>query len=219
MKIDYTFKNESLLEKALTHPSLYKDDRLKSYERLEFFGDKVLNFILAELLFQKHPDASEASLSVMHSNLANTKCIVDVAQDIALGDFIKMELSEVRNLGKENSKVLENAMEAVIGAIYLDSDLAQTQEVVAGLWSKYIDDLETISQRDSKSMLQEWAQKHTKPIPEYTVKQKTGDSHNPVFTIEVAIQGLEPITAEGPSKKSAQQKAAAKLLNIIKNNE
>ncbi len=217
MKIDYIFKDNKLLEKALRHPSTCKDNKSDSYERLEFFGDKVISLLIAELLWEKHPNASEAELSVMHSNLVNTKCLAEVASKIDLGSSIQMDAGEELNKGRTNAKILENAIEALIGAIYLDSDHLTTAKIVRNLWDGHLHDMASIQLRDSKSILQEWAQKNGKPIPEYKVTSEIGNAHNPVFTIEVTVQGIEPASASGTSKKIAQQEAAKNLLKRINN--
>ena len=215
MKIDYSFKDPTLLKKALTHPSLCRDNKEQSYERLEFFGDKILSLVIAKLLWDNHPDASEADLSVMHSNLVNTKCLAEVASKIDLGSSIQMEAGEELNKGRTNAKILENAMEALIGAVYLDSDFNTITEFVSNLWADHLSDTSSTQQRDAKSILQEWAQKNGKPIPEYTVISELGNAHNPIFVIQVSVDGVEPVTAEGSSKKTAQQIAAKKLLKNI----
>ncbi len=215
MKIDYAFKNQALLKTALTHPSVCKDNKEQSYERLEFFGDKVLSLIIAKLLWEKHANASEAELSVMHSNLVNTTCLAEIASKIDLGSSINMDAGEIQNKGRTNAKILENALEALIGAIYLDSDYQATTAIVSELWADHISDIQSTLKRDAKSLLQEWAQKNGKPIPVYKVINEIGDAHNPTFTIEVSVDGLEPVAAEGTSKKTAQQLAAKTLLSKI----
>ncbi len=215
MKINYIFKDPSLFKIAMTHPSATREKKLHSYERLEVFGDRVLSLIIAKLLWEKHPEASESELSVMHSNLVNTNCLAEIASSIDLGSSIDMDAGEVQNKGRTNAKILENALEALIGAIYFDSNYEATTKVITDLWSKHISDVQTTLKRDAKSLLQEWAQQNGKPIPLYTVINEIGNAHNPTFTIQVSVEGIEPVTAEGLSKKTAQQAAAKKLLSKI----
>jgi ribonuclease-3 len=217
MKINYSFKDLDLKKRALTHPSACRENKEESYERLEFLGDKILNFVIADLLWIQYPNTSEAHLSVMHSNLVNTTCLAKIANSIDLGSALHLDASEERNKGRSKSKILENSLEAIIGAIYLDSDLKTVKALIADLWKDSIEDSAMITQRDAKSLLQEWAQKYGKPIPVYKVKNSEGDSHNPIFTIEVNVEGMLPCEAIGSSKKIAQQNAATKMLDIINN--
>lgn len=217
--IDYTFKNKDLLSEALTHPSLCNDQNNKglNYERLEFLGDRVLGLAISEILFKKHPDLNEGQLAVIHANLVNSKCIADVAKKINLGDMIIMDHGEESIGGRSNPKNLENAMEAMIGAIYLDSNYETTSNIIYSLWEDYIKVSASMNKRDNKSELQEWCQQRHLPLPVYSVSDQSGPSHSPLFKMLVEINDMYQGEGIGKSKKTAELDAAGNLLNKLKN--
>lgn len=211
MKINYTFKNQELLNTALTHPSFNKQSKSSDFQRLEFFGDKVISMVLAEILMNNFPDANEAELSIMLSNLVNTKALSELALELNIDKSILID----HGTSALKPKILEDAMEAIIGAIYLDSDFKTTSDLLAELYAERVIRAEKNITKDPKSLLQEWAQKHGKPIPEYKIIAQTGDAHNPTFTIAAVVEGMGEATAMGTSKKEAQMLAAQKMLLII----
>lgn len=213
--IEYKFKDKNLLKTALTHPSATKNDRSKSYERLEFLGDKLIGVIVAAKLWESYPDASEAQLSVMHANLVNTKTMAQAAKILSLDRQIIVDKGEEAKGGRENLNILEDAMEAYAAAIYLDSDMETLAEFINNLWDKFVSNAVVIQERDSKSMLQEKVQKMGKSIPIYTVVERQGSAHSPTFTMSVSIEGFESVTANGKTKKEAQQAAARLMLEKI----
>lgn len=214
----YKFKDESLLNHALTHPSVNKNDKSKSYERLEFLGDKIIGLIIANELWKKYPEASEADLSVMHGNLANTETMSKICKKIGLDKLIILDKGEELRGGRSNQNILEDAMEAYIAAIYLDSDFSNASNYVSTYWGEFVDNCSVIRERDAKSILQETAQKMGKDIPVYKVINTEGSAHSPIFTIEVIVNGFDPVTSIGNNKKDAQQAAAKLMLQKISEN-
>lgn len=217
MKIKYNFKNPELLKIALTHPSVKKSKNKdnNNYERMEFLGDSVLNLIIADLVYNSYQSYSEGKLSVIHANLVNTKSIAQVAQSIDLGKHMILDTGEEILGGRTNPKNLENVMEALIGAVYLDSNYDTIKEIVTQLWRKLIKNHDKIIKKDDKSSLQEWTQKTYNQLPVYKIENKEGLSHDPTFKVSVHVKNVGKEYAEGKSKKQAEQIAAKKMLNKI----
>lgn len=219
--INYKFKNKELLEEALTHPSVNKrnsENQIVSYERLEFLGDSVLNMIVSSMLFKLFPEEKEGALAKRKTDLVCGSTIAKVAKEIGLANFIIMNNSERFNGGKDNLKNLENALEALIGAIYIDSGFENVEKFITQRWKKLATD-KLDPPQDSKTLLQEWTQKNKLPLPEYKVVKQAGPPHNPEFTVSVCIKGHEEECACAFSKKAAEQKAAELMcekLNISK---
>jgi len=216
--LNYEFKNEKLLEEALTHPSLsYRKEKKFNYERLEFFGDSILSFIIIEYLFKKYPKEKEGELSKRKAGLVCTYCIAKVAKGIKLNDYIYMSKGEKSEGGLGNEKNLENTLEALIGALYLDAGMEKTKEFVLKYWKPFADDFKE-PPRDPKTRLQEWTQRNKKSLPQYKLIKKEGIDHEPKFFIELEIEGLKSITESGTSKKAVQKLLAVNMVNYIKKN-
>lgn len=219
--INYKFQNSELLDEALTHPSVNKRNirnQAVSYERLEFLGDSVLNMVISAMLFKLFPEEKEGALAKRKTDLVCGSTIAKVAQEIGLGEFIIMNKSERFNGGRDNLKNLENALEALIGAIYLDSGFENVEKFITKNWEKLAKN-QLAPPQDSKTLLQEWTQKNKLPLPEYKIVEQTGPAHNPEFTVSVYIKGHGEVQACAPSKKAAEQKAAELMygnLDIIK---
>jgi ribonuclease III len=216
LKIEYTFKNQSLIEEALTHPSLSKNKSIKSYERLEFLGDNVVNLIVAQELYKKFPEFAEGKLSQIHSNLVRTKTLADIGKKIGIDQAIKLDHGDEALDGRNNPSTLENAVEALMGAIFIDSDFETTRAIALPLWMPYINDDAYILERDAKSSLQEWAQKKYGVLPLYVVKSETGLAHQKEFTISVEIPNTtDSAIGKGTSRKKAETDAASMLIEIL----
>ncbi|MDG7055337.1 MAG: ribonuclease III [Wolbachia endosymbiont of Penenirmus auritus] len=219
--INYRFKNDAILEEALTHPSLNKrnsKNQTENYERLEFLGDSILNMIVSAILFKLFPEEREGALAKRKTDLVCGNTIANVAKEIELGDFILMNNSERCNGGKCNLKNLENALEALIGAIYIDGGFKNVERFVTQHWEKLAKDM-LIPPQDPKTSLQEWTQKNKLPLPEYELTKQTGPAHNPEFTISIRIENYGEVSACASSKKVAEQKAAELMLEKIINSE
>ncbi|MDM8335319.1 ribonuclease III [Wolbachia pipientis] len=218
---NYRFKNNAILEEALTHPSLNKrnsKNQTENYERLEFLGDSILSMIVSAILFKLFPEEREGALAKRKTDLVCGNTIAKVAKEIKLGDFIIMNNSERCNGGKCNLKNLENSLEALIGAIYIDGGFKNVERFVTQYWKKLAKDMLSPPQ-DSKTSLQEWTQKNKLPLPEYELAKQTGPAHNPEFTISVCIENYGKVSACASSKKGAEQKAAELMLEKINNGE
>ncbi|MGL9731987.1 MAG: ribonuclease III [Wolbachia sp.] len=219
--INYRFKNDAILEEALTHPSLNKrnsKNQTENYERLEFLGDSILNMIVSTILFKLFPEEREGALAKRKTDLVCGSTIANVAKEIELGDFIIMNNSERCNGGKCNLKNLENALEALIGAIYIDGGFKSVERFVTQHWEKLAKDM-LIPPQDPKTSLQEWTQKNKLPLPEYKLAKQTGPAHNPEFTISIHIENYGEVSVCASSKKVAEQKAAELMLEKINNSE
>ena len=203
------FDNKDLIKQALTHPSLNK--RGPDYERLEFLGDHVLGLVISEALFKKFSSEDEGGLTKRLAGLICGETLSKVAASLNLGEHIHMAHSEESSGGRANKANLENVMEAVIGAIYLDKGLEPAREFILENWQTLIDTM-VEPPKDAKSSLQEWAQARALPLPEYTVIATTGPSHAPIFEVEVKLQEQAPQTGTGSSKRAAEQEAATKML-------
>lgn len=212
-KLDYSFKDEKLLIEALTHKS-YK----QSYnnERLEFLGDAVLDLIVGEYLFKKYPQDDEGNLSKIRASLVNEEGFTILATHINLGACIFLSNAEINNYGRKKPSLLSNAFEAIMGAIYLESGL----EVLTKIFLKFLQDvygdqdMRTLS-KDYKTSLQEITQARFAVTPEYKLISATGPDHKKVFEIALLIQGKEYARGISKSKKSAQQEAALKTIEIL----
>ncbi|WP_323733260.1 ribonuclease III [Candidatus Bandiella euplotis] len=215
---DYKFKDQTLLNLALTHSSAANKQKENgaSNERLEFLGDSILNAILAETVYNKFKDYSEGELSIILANLVNAKTLTKIAIELDLAQQIVLDNGEERCGGRANPKTLENVLEAVIAAIYLDSNFDTVKDVVNQWWSKFFLEPKKLFQKDYKTKLQEYVQKKYKVLPSYKTNSVSGAAHNPTFTVCVALKGYPRITAQGRTKKEAEQEAAYKMLEYIK---
>jgi len=212
--LGYTFTDTKLLKQALTHRSINKENN----ERLEFLGDGLLNFIIAEELFKCCPQAREGALSRMRANLVNGEVLAEMAREFALGDHLQMGQGELKSGGFRRDSILEDAMEAIIGAIYLDTGLTVCRERVLAWYQTRLDAVdESLEMKDAKSLLQEYLQGLGKPLPEYKILKIAGKAHAQIFHVECKI--LQPdMSAEGTgsSRRRAERDAAQALLELIK---
>ncbi len=216
--INYKFKNKKLLLEALTHPSLSFDKKKKrfNYERLEFLGDSILSFVIIEYLFKKHPDETEGELSKRKAFLVGKNTLYEIAKKLSLGKFMILSFGEENCGGRENINNLENLVESLIGAIYLDSNFENVKNFILNFWTR-LDEEKIKPPEDPKTELQNWSQKYFKKLPKYTVVD-IGDSKSPCFLVKLEICNYNPIEDTGHSIKEVEEKLAKKMLKIIKNN-
>ncbi len=211
-RIGYRFKNSTYMEQALTHSS--KNGSINN-ERIEFLGDRVLNLVIAHALFEQFPNENEGGLAKKHSTLVQGKTLAAIGVTLNLGDFLIMSESERQSGGAENENIISDAMEALLGAVYLDGGLEPARNIIIKLWDKFI--LSPIEDHlDSKTELQEWVQARGLPLPEYDIVGRTGPDHAPVFDIEVRVQGFDPISAVGSSRRQAEKEAARRMMIAVK---
>ena len=215
--LNYKFKNLDLLKEALSHPSLKQhDNTIADYERLELLGDSILGFLITEMIFNNFLFYEEGSIAKIKAYVVSRETIVKVAETLCLSEYILMTVGEEKSGGKTNQNNIENVMEALLAAIYLDSDIHQVRKIVQNLWFRYIENID-FNLIDPKSSLQEWLHHKNHSTPAYEVINKEGPVHAPVFTVQVIV-GQHKQTATGKSIKEAEKGAARKLLNILKNN-
>ena len=211
-KLGYRFKDAAIIERALTHASVRggKTERGDN-ERLEFIGDRVLGLAIAEVLNGQFPEATEGELARRYNRLVRGEACARVARDIDLGAHLILSDSEADSGGREKTTILADAIEALLGAVFLDGGFEKARAVVRKLWQEPSDSgLEAAV--DAKSELQEWAQGMGLALPKYTVVSRKGPDHAPHFTAEVTITGRAPAQGEGASKRIAEQEAASALL-------
>lgn len=218
--LGYKFKNSKLLEEALTHPSICVKNNSKitrnSYERLEFLGDAALSLVISDFLMEKFPEEDEGKLAKRRSGLVSGEMLAKIATRVNLGEKIEMAESERKLDGHKNANNLENALEAVIGAIYLDSGIEETKRVVKHIWQPYIEEMIDVPS-DPKSKLQEILQKNGKPLPLYELVESSGPKHMLKFKIRLTALGFEEVIGEGKSKQQAEKEAATLLLKNFDN--
>lgn len=213
-KLDYQFTNPALLEEALTHKSCKKE---YNNERLEFLGDAVLDLVVGEYLFFHLSNATEGEMSKIRASLVNEMGFAKMANALDLGKYIRLSSAEENNNGREKPSLLSNAFEAVMGAIYLDSNLDTVATIVNGMLEAIYPkiDLNELF-KDYKTTLQELTQARFGEIPTYELTGTSGPDHKKEFEISLRIQGKEYAVAKGKSKKTAQQAAAKKAITILK---
>ncbi len=215
--INYSFKNKDLIKEALTHPSIThknKKSEVVNYERLEFLGDAVLGLVIAELLIVEYPNEDEGGLAKRLAALVRGEALALIAIEIGIGKYIRMSEGEETMGGRNNPSNIENTLEAIIGAIYIDGGLKAAAEFIIRYWKDLAVDM-IEPPKDPKTHLQEWAQSKSYKIPEYEVVETVGPSHAPIFTIKLSVNGQEDVFAKGDSKKKAEREAAIIMLKNI----
>ena len=207
MKLNYEFRNHELLNLALTQSGI---DSKHNNERLEFIGDRVLGLSVAALLYEMYPDEAEGNLARRHAFLVSTETLANIAKKIE----IEKDLHHGHMTGGKIDHILANAMEAILGAIFLDSGFETARKVIIDLWQDMAA-AEIDAPKDAKTTLQEMVQKNGNgALPVYEYSEPTGASHNPEFTVTVSALGKSAVGV-GPSKKLASLDGAEKLLKIL----
>lgn len=212
-RIGYGFADSGLLETALTHSSAVSPARRteRSYQRLEFLGDRVLGLVIADLLHRRLPKANEGELSRTLNTLVRKETCALVARKLDLGGAVRLGDSEARTGGAGKDAILADVCEAVIGAVYLDGGLPAAYDFVERQFGGMIAQA-SVRRADAKTSLQEWAQARGLEPPVYEETGRAGPDHAPVFTIAVKVEGYAPEMSEGASKKIAEHKAAEQFL-------
>lgn len=216
--IGYTFKDKSLLENALTHKSfLLKGKGLKNNERLEFLGDSVLGFAVAQYLYKNYPQLPEGELTKIRSTVVCEESLFKVALRIELGKYIHIGKGEETTGGRERPSILSDALEAVFAAIYLDSDISLVTNLITGLLKEDIEKaVKDHDVRDYKTLFQELVQKDGAKAPEYEIIKEEGPDHAKIFTAVVKLEGKIVGEGVGKTKKEAEKQAAKNGINSIK---
>lgn len=213
--VGHSFGRPALLVEALTHPSVANRGRTRDYERLEFLGDRVLGLVVAEMLLNRFPEELEGALARRLAALVRRETLVRVAEAIGLGRHLVLSKSEDDAGGRASAAILADCCEAVIGALYIDGGLDPARAFVVKHWGALMEEAVT-PPKDAKTALQEWAQGRGKPLPVYETVRMHGPPHDPIFEIRVGVEGVEPVTARGPSKRAAEQSAASEMLSKVK---
>ncbi|HYL64059.1 MAG TPA: ribonuclease III [Candidatus Methylomirabilis sp.] len=231
-RLGYRFQRPELLERALTHSSAVPElraqhgqesqetpDSVEDNERLEFLGDAVLELLTREYLLESFPDWSEGQLSKCRARLVNARSLHEAARRVNLGEHLRLGRGEEKTGGREKPAILADAFEAVVAAVYLESGLGATRELLKRLlFEQAIEEGgEGIAESDRKSALQEFLQGQGKPPAEYRLTRETGPDHQKTFEVEVWIGGECFAQGEGSTKKEAERQAAEAALGILAN--
>lgn len=212
-RLGYRFADPELLERALTHSSAISPGKRieKSYQRLEFLGDRVLGLVVADMLYRRFPKSNEGELSRSLNTLVRKETCAVIARELDLGGEMVLGDSEARSGGAEKDAILGDVTEAVIGAIYLDGGLDPARVFVERFFEPFLAGGQA-HRADAKTTLQEWAQARGLEPPAYVQVERRGPDHAPEFTIAIELAGFPAVTATGPSKKLAEHKAAELFL-------
>ena len=212
--LDYKFKDIKLLDEALTHSSIKKIRKQKqifNYERLEFLGDRILGFIISDLIFKKFPNFQEGDLSIIFQKYTNAKFLSKVAISLNLNKFVVVQKGD--RLEKKDS-IMSDLIESIIAAIYVDSNLDNAKHFIE---KKIFNNLkiQKVIDKHPKTLLQEYSLKYFKKIPVYSVEEKSGPDHDPKFKVNVSINFQNYASGKGSSTQKAQEDAAKNLLKIM----
>ncbi|WP_144210170.1 ribonuclease III [Shewanella donghaensis] len=211
--LGYEFTNVDLLTQALTHRSAAS----KHNERLEFLGDSILSIIISDALYHQFPKVTEGDLSRMRSTLVKGETLTVIAQEFKLGDYLYLGPGELKSGGFRRESILADAVEAIIGAIYIDADIETCRKLLLTWYEKRLAEIKPgINQKDPKTILQEYLQGYKKPLPEYHVADVKGEAHNQTFTVECRVAEINKVvTGVSTSRRKAEQLAAAQVLELI----
>jgi len=215
-RIGYTFTNFGLLKQALTHRSALGEHN----ERLEFLGDSILSFAISTDLYLRFPKVDEGDLSRMRATLVCGKMLAEVGREFQLGDCLILGPGELKSGGFRRDSIIADGVEAIIGAVFLDSDIDNVKALILKWFESRLNSIEPgISQKDPKTRLQERLQSRKQPLPLYEVIEIKGEAHNQRFTMSCEIEGLKPVEGQGTSRRKAEQVAAEKMLDVLMGNK
>ncbi len=211
--ISYKFEDQALLEVALTHCSASKNNN----ERYEFLGDSLINMIIAEQLYKQFPKATEGQLTRLRAICVRGETLAGIAAEFKIGEYLKLGVGELRSGGANRPSILADTLEAIIAAIYLDSDFETIKSCSLNWYETRLEDMSLeMTQKDPKTQLQEFLQAQHKPLPTYTVVAIEGESHEQSFKVECLVAGREePFVGEGTSRRRGEQAAARSALENL----
>ncbi|MGL9736455.1 MAG: ribonuclease III [Symbiopectobacterium sp.] len=212
-KLGYAFQQYDLLLQVLTHRSANG----KHNERLEFLGDSILSFVIANALYHRFPRVDEGDMSRMRATLVRGNTLVEIAREFELGECLRLGPGELKSGGFRRESILADTVEALIGGIFLDSDIQNIERLILNWYQTRLDEISPgDKQKDPKTRLQEFLQGRHLPLPTYLVVQVRGDAHDQEFTIYCMISGFnEPVIGTGSSRRKAEQAAAEQVLKIL----
>ena len=214
-RLNYRFKEEGLLEVALTTPSLGSEKRLPDYQRLEFLGDSVLQLAVSRHLFLKYPQVKEGKLTFARAKLVREETLYQAAREIGLGQFIRITAGMEKEGARDNPSILSDVVEAIIAAVYLDGGMEEASALVGRLLQKPLSGNPFEQILDAKSQLNILSQQKGGHTPEYRIVRSEGTAPHQTFTAQVIMDGQVMGEADGPSKQAAQQAAAKIAINRI----
>jgi ribonuclease-3 len=210
--LGHHFQRAVLLKRALTHSSFSKN-RLENNERLEFLGDRVLGLSVAKILYDMYSLEDEGALAIRHAVLVSMKTLAQVAEEIKISDLLELSPQEMKRKGFKNKNILADSVEAVLGAIYLDSDFDTAFSIIERIWGPIAERAKE-PMKDFKTKLQEYTQKNFNNYPKYSLVKKDGPAHSPTFTMTATVNEITA-TAEGSSKKEAEQLVAKQIIEQL----
>ena len=217
-KINFQFKDKQNLLNALIHPSYIKEKKNKNknfesnFERLEFLGDRVLGLVISSLIFEKFQNLDEGSLTKKLSFLVKKDFLYKIALELKIDTILKYSYRKENS--RMNKSILSDSVESLIGAIFVDSGYQASTKFIKSIWGRYLD-IEASNQQDPKTHLQEISQQKYKTLPKYSLLNKKGPPHSPIFTISLKVINLKLIKGSGKSKREAEKDAAIKALKLI----
>ena len=210
--LNHEFTRRDLLDEALTHPSAKLGRRC--FERLEFLGDRVLGLIVADMLLEAFPQEEEGPLAKRFVALVRRETLAEIAARLGIGALLHLSRGEEDSGGRDNPSLLADALEALLGALYIDAGLAPCDAFIRRHWTAAMKAAEDPPE-DSKTRLQEWAQAAGRPLPAYVTIGAEGPAHQPLFEVEVSVADHAPVKGRGRSKRAAEQAAAGALLASV----
>jgi ribonuclease-3 len=211
--LHYRFQDASLLIQALTHRSASGTNN----ERLEFLGDAVLDFVISEAVFKRRPDADEGDLSKLRASLVKDTSLAKLAADLGIGEHLVLGSGERKTGGHRRESILADALEAIFGAVFLDSGFAAAAEIIERVFAQRLEDLPDAEDlRDAKTQLQEWLQARKLSLPDYELVSVTGKAHQQRFSVSCTVSELSQTTeGESTTRRKAEQQAARRMLAIF----
>ena len=214
--LKYEFTNAELLETATTHRSV----GIRNNERSEFLGDSILGFVIADQLFHQFPAADEGQLSRLRASLVKKETLALISRDLSIGKFLNLGQGELKSGGHSRDSILADAVEAIIAAIYLDSDYETARQFILDLYRNQLQQISLVKgQKDPKTRLQELLQSRKMELPVYEVIEATGPQHKQQFVVSCLVEGLgTAVKGTGDSKRKAEQDAAQKVLEAYEEN-
>ncbi len=214
-RLGYRFASQALITQALTHRSAGGQHN----ERLEYLGDAILSFVIADALYHQFPKVNEGDMSRMRATLVRGRTLAELGKEFGLGDFLRLGPGELKSGGFRRESILADAVEAIIGAIYLDQGLEKTRDMILSWYAERLKAIKPgLAQKDPKTRLQEHLQGLRQALPSYVVEKVEGEAHNQTFTVSCQVEGLaKPFIGIGSSRRKAEQAAAEQALEELNN--
>ena len=212
-RLDYSFSEPELLAEAVTHRSVSE----RNNERLEFLGDSILNFVIADELFRRQPEDSEGGLSRLRASLVNRETLASIARQVDLGAHLRLGSGERKSGGRRRDSILSDALEGVFGAVYLDGGFVACRDLIVRLYAERLEHLPSAADlKDPKTRLQEYLQSARLALPSYEVLEVAGKAHDQTFRVECRVPGIDTVTVgEAGSRRRAEQRGAQAMLQAL----